>query len=499
MSKQMLGLGLLALVVVMLINLPALAADLGANFAELKSTLGRAADKSALDPVAAENALTQAKRLYLDAFAPAVAAEPNLARDIDDAFTLAGTAISKKDAADFRVQSQTVQKKILTFALGRVVNDVGNPDRVKDTEPWFNLLTGQLHLTAKNSAFVAEYNEVLEKPARARKESRGIIDGLVAKFLDKAGEEAVEAAELAGNRVEALEKSTEGLLYYEAIADRLRRKNSSEAIAIGGLLMGMRSAADSGNADGVRDMSSAVQEEIKEISGHTSTAVDATKIGAVTSVLRAAEKQARAGNRGEAKRLVSEAWDGFVEVETGIRQADPGAYVAIESIFARVRGVPGADKIAELAKLFDSLKLGKKSAGRQPVSQTILTGWESIQPIVFVLLALMGLYPLYLIRKTFGWSHRAWRNIGIFIILLILPVFMEAVGRLGVEMRIPWLQSFSFMVNEWAKIVWTIVIFLAFAFAIDGLRQFCRQFGIKAFGVREEEPIAPGTPEQPAS
>jgi hypothetical protein len=119
-------------------------------------------------------------------------------------------------------------------------------------------------------------------------------------------------------------------------------------------------------------------------------------------------------------------------------------------------------------------------------------GSLGLRGIVFLLVALMFAYPIYLLRLAFGGRNPYWNYIGIAMVLLFLPPLVEGIAWLGSLIaqgaNIPFLNnlaSFSVLQNPLAQIVWAFTLILTVIFATAGFRGIAAQFGL----IRTRTPV----------
>lgn len=140
--------------------------------------------------------------------------------------------------------------------------------------------------------------------------------------------------------------------------------------------------------------------------------------------------------------------------------------------------------IAELGNL-------ESRAGAQPTStlDSLSTGvariGAPIWPLLFLIVGLLSLYPLYLLNLAFGGRNNYWRAIAVSLGLLFLPVLLEGLGGffayLGDLSGAPFLRSLgnlSLRQGAWGLPVWLLLAAGAVALSSYGFRGLCRQFGL---------------------
>jgi len=478
------------------------AADTATSWGNFKEALEKASSLIKTNPEGAATEGAKARAIYDDQIAPAVTAAESAKARVLTGIVAAQEAAKQGDAVGLTVASELVEKSMLGLFLSSYESALKN-DRVDDAKGWFDLLAAGLKFP-ESSDIYKEMKAVEADPKLAKTEGVEIGNDFVGKIIDKIGEELDEAIVLGNPKnkdrdpAEAQVKAAEGLGFFRAGEANISKKLGLEDTArLAGLIERVGTALGDGDWETAEEAADVAKDELAELETTKKLSGSAfiQQVSQVKVNLAAAARESGAGQADKAKKLTEEAWTDFTRVESQVRAVDAGTYVKIEKLFGQVKDSPNAGDINQLSALFGdiaAIKSGDKKATGASSTAVIFTTFERVQPILFALLALLGIYPIYLITRAFGWRNKAWRNIGIFIILLIVPVFMEALGRLGVEMKIEALQALSFTVSEWAKMAWALIVLAAFLFAISGLRAFCTQFGIKAFGVRaeEDEPIS---------
>ena len=141
--------------------------------------------------------------------------------------------------------------------------------------------------------------------------------------------------------------------------------------------------------------------------------------------------------------------------------------------------------IAELGGLERSLAGGGRSTVDVLSAAVARTFNGGLRAVVFLLLALLGLVPLYLLNLAFGGRNPYWRAITAALALLLLPVFLEGVfGFLG------WVGDLSGLallraapsLTLWQGVyglpLRALFTALAIGLAAYGFRGLCVQFGL---------------------
>ncbi|GAA5334176.1 hypothetical protein [Thermus hydrothermalis] len=122
--------------------------------------------------------------------------------------------------------------------------------------------------------------------------------------------------------------------------------------------------------------------------------------------------------------------------------------------------------------------------------------------VFFLLAAALSLFPLYLIRLTFGGRNVYWNLLGLAFLFLFLPILAEGLSYFGSVMAdygnlpfLGFLANLSIGQGLIPYLAWGLTVFLVVAFAGAGLRGIAAQFGL----LKERGEEVPGTAERPAT
>ncbi|EYB67069.1 hypothetical protein DEIPH_ctg052orf0071 [Deinococcus phoenicis] len=152
------------------------------------------------------------------------------------------------------------------------------------------------------------------------------------------------------------------------------------------------------------------------------------------------------------------------------------------------RGLRPGDVQALIAEL-GGLERSVAGEGRSTVD-TLSAGVArtfsgGLRAVVFLLLALLGLVPLYLLNLAFGGRNPYWRAITAALVLLLLPVFLEGVfgflGWVGDLSGVTFLRaapSLTLWQGVYGLPLRALFTALAIALASYGFRGLCVQFGL---------------------
>ncbi|GAA5533760.1 hypothetical protein [Deinococcus aluminii] len=152
------------------------------------------------------------------------------------------------------------------------------------------------------------------------------------------------------------------------------------------------------------------------------------------------------------------------------------------------RGLRPGDVQALIAEL-GGLERGVTGEGRSTVDAlsagVARTFSGGLRAVVFLLLALLGLVPLYLLNLAFGGRNPYWRAITAALALLLLPVFLEGVfgflGWVGDLSGVAFLRaapSLTLWQGVYGLPLRALFTALAIALAAYGFRGLCVQFGL---------------------
>lgn len=180
-------------------------------------------------------------------------------------------------------------------------------------------------------------------------------------------------------------------------------------------------------------------------------------------------------DRGEQGLAFSEFNNGqilFNQIRDEVAARDPNLYVAIRRDFSEFKRLPTREKIDEIIDHTDSIILtfqGKRAPAGITWDLELIILWSKIQLYVFIGLALLALHPVYRAIKI--GRNPVFRRMSIFLLLVIIPIFLEGVGRVGIITGIDILQNFSFMTNEYATLLWAVVMLVGLFAARAGFTE----------------------------
>ncbi|WP_026234769.1 hypothetical protein [Calidithermus timidus] len=106
---------------------------------------------------------------------------------------------------------------------------------------------------------------------------------------------------------------------------------------------------------------------------------------------------------------------------------------------------------------------------------------------MFILAALLAVFPLYLVKLTFGGRNTYWRLLGLAFFFLFLPAMIEGLSYVASILADPRfgnlgflapLSTFSIQSSLMAQLLWGLTLFLVIGLSAAGLRGIAVQFGL---------------------
>ncbi len=171
------------------------------------------------------------------------------------------------------------------------------------------------------------------------------------------------------------------------------------------------------------------------------------------------------GQSGLALSTISDALVVFNQIRDTVADADPELFIIIRNSFVDSRRNPTLENLDSLIENVDLAVLtlqGKREPAEATLWLKILVIWGKFGIYAFVALSLLALYPIYRMLKII--AKPQFRNLGLFMLIIISPILLEGVGRLSALLKIPFLQNFSFTTSESVTIFWvagmSIALFL---------------------------------------
>ncbi|WP_407569769.1 hypothetical protein [Deinococcus altitudinis] len=150
-------------------------------------------------------------------------------------------------------------------------------------------------------------------------------------------------------------------------------------------------------------------------------------------------------------------------------------------------GLRASDVQAVLAELnnVEQLAAAQPTSALDATSASVSRLPPPIWPLLFLIVGLLALYPLYLLNLAFGGRNGYWRAIAASLLLLFLPVLLEGLGGtlaylgdLSGVGALRALGNLSLRQGAWGLPIWLLLTAAAVGLASYGFRGLCRQFGL---------------------
>ncbi len=189
---------------------------------------------------------------------------------------------------------------------------------------------------------------------------------------------------------------------------------------------------------------------------------EVTELALVRDYLVSAKAYTNRGESGLALSTISDSLAVFNRIRDPVADLDPDLFIKIRNGFVDSRRIPSPENIDTLINNVDLAMLtfqGKRSPPEATLGLRILVFWGKFGVYAFVTLAFLAflalLRMLRIIKKT------EFRYLGIFMVLVISPIFFEGAGRLGALLKVPFLQNLSFTTSEYITLAWALGMFIA--------------------------------------
>lgn len=161
---------------------------------------------------------------------------------------------------------------------------------------------------------------------------------------------------------------------------------------------------------------------------------------------------------------------------------------ALTSTIATVEGIRLQDVVvlsSQAGTLRDVLAGQEPTTAHRAAADTVRFWAGMLRLIVVIVLGVLAFVPLYLLNLAFGGGNRNWRQVGIALFFLLVPVMYEALafvadlvaGLTGVDALYA-VAQYSLFHNPVSQVVWAVLTGLAILLAIGGLYGICVQFGL---------------------
>ncbi|GBE19023.1 sporulation kinase E [archaeon BMS3Abin16] len=199
---------------------------------------------------------------------------------------------------------------------------------------------------------------------------------------------------------------------------------------------------------------------------------EVTLLGLVSDYLTVAESHARKNESELALSNIGDALIIYNEISGEVADADPELYLTTKNQFMEVNRIPTSAGIAALKHNIEDTKLtfqGKRTPQEPSLKLRLLVLWGKLQLYALILLAIASLAPIY--RAVRVGRKQTFRRLSVFIIVIVIPLLFEGVGRIGILLKISFLQNFSFLTNELATLQWAILMFFGLFIAKSGFEE----------------------------
>jgi PAS domain S-box-containing protein len=163
---------------------------------------------------------------------------------------------------------------------------------------------------------------------------------------------------------------------------------------------------------------------------------------------------------------------GFLdEVEDKLAEADPERFLKFKRNLLNTRLHLNEKNLKNLnsnINEFIYLIQGKVAPAPLTLGAIVMMAWVNIQSYVF---AILGLLAIWLLVSLIGILKKtAWKRMGIFLFVFVLPVLFEGIGRFGILTETPFLNYLSFTTNEYARLVFALTTTFAILYSRLGFK-----------------------------
>jgi PAS domain S-box-containing protein len=196
---------------------------------------------------------------------------------------------------------------------------------------------------------------------------------------------------------------------------------------------------------------------------------EVTQLVLIKDYLTSAKAHIRRGEAGLAISSINDALAIYDAIGDKAADIDPSLYIAIKNGFVTVKRNPTITHLDELKEEIDSLMLtfqGKRKPKEASWDLKFIIAWGKIQIYVFILLALVTLFPIVASIKV--GKRPEFRHLSLFLFIVTVPIVLEGIGRIGMLTNVKILQNFSFMTNEYATFIWAMLMVMALFVAKAG-------------------------------
>jgi PAS domain S-box-containing protein len=199
---------------------------------------------------------------------------------------------------------------------------------------------------------------------------------------------------------------------------------------------------------------------------------EVTKLSLINDYLTVGEAHAKTEDFDMALSNIGDALILYNEISGEMAGLDPELYLSTKNKFMEIRRNPSLEGIHSLRDSIDTAMLtfqGKRIPTEATLKLRILVLWGSVQLYFLVILALLSLAPIY--KAVQVGTKPTFRRLSVFILVIVIPLLFEGIGRVGILLKIPLLQNFSFLTNELATLQWAILMFFGLFLAKSGFEE----------------------------
>lgn len=172
---------------------------------------------------------------------------------------------------------------------------------------------------------------------------------------------------------------------------------------------------------------------------------------------------------------------------------DPALADRFERLLGRMQEAVGlratdlAVALAEVQEIEERLAGHSLGLGHSLQVQLELLLLGIPRAFLFILAALLAVFPLYLVNLTFGGRNTYWRLLGLAFFFLFLPAMIEGLSYVASILADPRfgnlgflapLSTFSIQSSLMAQLLWGLTLFLVIGLSAAGLRGIAVQFGL---------------------
>lgn len=231
----------------------------------------------------------------------------------------------------------------------------------------------------------------------------------------------------------------------------------------------------------------------------------------VTTALAAGTGRAiaalRIGDVAASNRHVADVASTYRGMLAGLIQArDPGTAETTEALLASLADRPALREqdltlLAAQVDAIDRAANGSAQDAGLAFERTVDGFWSNWTRLgVLIVLGVLAIVQLVLLNMAFGGGNRNWRLVGWALLLLVVPVFYEALAALGSILAdllampgLEVLSRWSMFRSTSGQVAWALLVFVGLLLATVGLRGICVQFGLLGRGKRSTTATATAT------